>query len=154
MSLIETLAAAQKRELRSKWLVLLLVEQALLERHFTWLTSTIKEKSLFATGTLSVCEEMFDIEIEYSPFFHHRFDQIRIGNHRIKFDDEIHVYSDLTLCLYHPIYDVPVYGYMPLHKIIPWISEWCHFYCQWKKYSVWLGDEIKHVPLNVIAAHH
>lgn len=147
MNLIETLAANPIAAIRSKWLSMLLLEQEYLKQNFRWLTSTLKGQVLVAKGTLMSNGERFDIEIEYSPFYLYRFDRIRVTNRRIKFDDEIHVYSDLTLCLYHPRYDLPIYGYMPLHKIVPWISEWCHFYCQWKKYRVWLGDEIKHTRL-------
>jgi len=142
------LEAAQKRELQSNWLSLLIVEQTILEKNYSWLTTSIKRGCLFATGMLIVNEEQFDVEIKFSPFFKYRFDRVRIRNHGIKFNDEIHVYHDLTLCLYHPYYDLPYSGYMPLYKIIPWISEWCHFYGQWKKYRVWLGDEIKHGDLR------
>lgn len=147
MNLIETMAVNPIVTARGRWLAMLLVEQEYIRQNFHWLTSTVKGTTLLASGSLMSHGNRFDIEIQYSPFFIYRFDRIKITNHKIKFHDEIHVYYDLTLCLYHPRYDLPVYGYMPLHKIIPWISEWCHFYCEWKKYKVWLGDEIKHTDL-------
>lgn len=54
------------------------------------------------------------------------------------------MYGDLSLCLYHPIIDKKPSETIALFTMIPWISEWCIHYEEWKKYKVWLGKEISH----------
>lgn len=130
--------------IRNNPLIHLQVEADIIRKNYDWLKIKIADKMIFGKGSLMVDGVLFEIEIKYSPFFGARMDRITIVNHKISFNHEIHVYEDLTLCLYHPVIDKPFFGVVPLHKMIPWISEWCHFYGLWKKYGVWLAPEVKH----------
>ena len=149
MNVITTLEESVLKQYRNNWLVHLLVEKHLIQQQFDWLSLVVKGKMLVGSGVLHVDESEYEIQIQYSPFFKFKMDSIQVTNHKIKYNDDIHVYGDLSLCLYHPVVDKPALGIVPLHKMIPWISEWCHFYGEWKKYGVWLGREIKHTKLSL-----
>lgn len=125
-------------------LIHLLVEVDIIRRNYDWLKIEIVDNMILGKGSIEVDGILFEIEIKYSPSFKYRMDRITVVNHKISFNHDIHVYEDLTLCLYHPFIDKPFMRVVPLHKMIPWISEWCHFYGLWKKYGVWLAPEIKH----------
>ena len=133
-----------KQDIKKFYFTHLEVEASIIRSNYDWLKTSINGKLLKGTGSISVNDTKYCIEILYSPFFPLRMDRIRITNHNIKYHDDIHVYGDSSLCLYHPIIDKPLFGIVPLHKMIPWITEWCHFYGEWKKYGVWLAPEIKH----------
>ena len=125
----------------------LLIQKVLVEKHFTWLDLQIKNKILFGNGVLQIGKKKYSISLSYSPLFHNshnRPDRIFINDPRIQYNSKIHIYDDLSLCLYHPYIDKPFHRIMSLYKIIPWISEWCIHYEEFKKYGVWLGKEIKH----------
>lgn len=122
----------------------LLVQKELIHKHFPWLKCVIKDKVLIGNGVLKIAGISNQVMVTYSPFLPGRFDRIHIQNRNIVYHNDIHVYGDLSLCLYHPRFDKPLFTTVPLIKMIPWISEWCVFYEEWKKYGVWLGKEIKH----------
>lgn len=122
----------------------LYLEKSLVEFHYSWLTLVQTKSEILGKGSIHVQDEKFDIWLKYSPFFPYRFDRIYIDRDDIKYNSEIHVYRDRSLCLYHPVLDKPIFKTIPLFKIIPWISEWCVHYLEWRKYGVWLGKEIKH----------
>ncbi|WP_140487216.1 hypothetical protein [Flavobacterium sp. GSA192] len=146
MNLITTLEADLKARNRKNWHVFLIIQKALVEQHFKWLKMEVKSetKSLYGRGNLIVNGKNYDIELYYSPFFDIRFDRIYIRDKSIQYSSKIHLYSDMSLCLYHPVIDKPIMQIVPLFKMIPWITEWIVFYNQWKKYGVWLNKEIKH----------
>jgi hypothetical protein len=146
MNLITTLEADLTARNRKNWYVFLIIQKAIAERHFKWLKMEIKseEKSLYGTGNLNVNGKNYHIELYYSPFYDFRFDRIYIRDKSIQYNSKIHLYSDMSLCLYHPVIDKPMMQIVPLFKMIPWITEWIVFYSQWKKYGVWLNKEIKH----------
>lgn len=123
------------------------IEKAIVEKYFEWLKFEIKGKLLCGKGVLIIGSKKYKIELFYSPFFYRktmRFDKIYIKDKRLVYNDDIHVYRDLSLCLHHPIIDKPLISHIPLYKIIPRISEWCIHYEEYLKYGVWLGKEIKH----------
>lgn len=122
----------------------LFAQKVLVETYFPWLNLELKNKTLAARGILDIFGRRYNTEIFYSPFFDYRFDRIFLKDSGIVYDRSIHVYVDLSLCLYHPIVDVPFNKVIPLVDMIPWISEWCIHYQEWKKYKVWLGKEIQH----------
>jgi hypothetical protein len=144
MNIIETMADHLRKEYRKNYYLQLTLEKNLVEYYFDWLKLEIKNGILLGHGTIDVRSKRYDIKIAYSPFFGRRFDRISINNHNIKYDDRIHVYGDSTLCLYHPIFDRPAFQLIPLYKMVPWITEWCILYEDFKKYKVWLGPEVKH----------
>lgn len=146
MSIITILEENIKLEHQKKWYFFLSFEKHLVELNFDWLELAIngRNKSLIGKGELSIGGKNYNILLSYSPFHKHRYDRIIIDDSTIKFNSNIHLYNDLTLCLYHPVIDKPFLKIIPLAKMIPWISEWIIFYEQWKKYGVWFGNEIKH----------
>lgn len=147
MNLIAILEENIKSKQRKQWYSFLLIEKLLIEKHFEWIDLIIntETKSLIGKGTLNVEGKNYEILLSYSPFNQHRYDRIYINDSSIKFNNYIHLYADKTLCLYHPIFDKPTLNTIPLYKMIPWITEWIIFYEQWKKFGIWLGDEIKHI---------
>lgn len=146
MSLITTLEKNIKKEQRENWFLFLSIEKYLVEKHFSWINLKIdsKLKALYGKGVLNIGNRKYEILLSYSPFYNFRYDRIYINKPVIKYDDKIHLYRDLSLCLYHPVIDKSKLQTIPLYRMIPWISEWIIFYKQWQKYGVWLGQEIKH----------
>lgn len=135
-----------KKEHQNNWHIFLSFQKFLVEQHFDWLRLNLStnDKSLFGRGQLIINGKKYTILLSYSPFNNFRYDRIFIENKSIKYHRDIHLYSDLSLCLYHPIIDQPLFQKISLVKMIPWISEWIIFYKHWEKYGVWLGKEIKH----------
>lgn len=146
MNLITILEENIKKRERKNWYFFLSFEKYLVEKHFNWIELKIspQDKSLIGKGVLDIGSKQYEILLSYSPFHKYRYDRIYIKDSTIKYDNKIHVYGDLSLCLYHPVIDRPIFQTIPLYRMIPWISEWIIFYEQWKKYGVWLGREIKH----------
>lgn len=146
MNIIAILEASIKFNQKKNWYSFLLIEKLLVEKHFNWIDLKInnENKSLIGKGFLNVEGKKYEILLSYSPYNQYRYDRIFINDSRIEFNNNIHLYNDKSLCLYHPIFDRPILNSIPLYKMIPWITEWIIFYEQWKKYGVWLGDEIKH----------
>lgn len=147
MNLITTMEESIKKDHQVNWYSFLLVEKTMIDTNFEWIKLTIDERnrSLSGRGLLVSGNKSYKISLSYSPFYRYRYDRIYINDSSIKFNHNIHLYSDLSLCLYHPIFDKPFLKPITLYKMIPWISEWIIFYQQWKKYGVWLGKEIKHL---------
>jgi hypothetical protein len=127
---------------QKKYSSFLFVQKALAIQHFNWLKFTTVNKSIKGTGVLTISGHRFELEVNYSPYFDQRFDRIYVKG--ITYHAKIHVYSDLSLCLYHPLQDMPILRTIPLVEMIPWITEWCIHYLEFKKYGVWLGKEIAH----------
>ncbi|MHA7842042.1 MAG: hypothetical protein ACX93I_01900 [Winogradskyella sp.] len=146
MNLITTLEDERVNDYKINSFLFLNTEKFLVEKHFEWLKLKISnnKKALIGKGRLNVGSKEYNIEIIYSPFLEYRYDRIYIKDKSIKYNKNIHLYPDLSLCLYHPRIDKPAFGYIPLFKIVPRITEWIINYQQWLKYSVWLGKEIKH----------
>jgi len=129
---------------RKNYQEFLFVQKVLVETYFPWLDVRIQGKILTASGILQSLEFSYKVDIKYSPFFEYRFDRIYLKDAGIIFNSKIHVYYDLSLCLYHPLIDMPLLKTIPLTDMVSWISEWCIHYREWKKYKVWLGKEIQH----------
>lgn len=147
MNLITTLENKRIQNYKQNYRILLQIEKYLLEQKFDWLKIEIKNKVLTGKGTLIIHNKFYLIELNYSPFYIdilNRFDLIYIKDKNIKHNNQIHLYRDLSLCLYHPVVDKPILQTIPLVRMIPWITEWCIHYEEWKKYGVWLGKEINH----------
>lgn len=146
MSLITILESKTIAECKENWYSHLLIQKGLVDKCFPWLKCTIVGDKLTGSGALKIAGVTYHVKISYSPFNERRFDRIyiKIDGEDIVHHEDIHVYSDLSLCLYHPIFDKPLFDVVTLIKMVPWISEWCVFYQEWKKYKVWLGKEIKH----------
>ena len=143
---ITNLEANIRAEHQRNWHVFLHIQKQLVANSFDWLQLVIsyRTKSLLGQGTLVIGGRSYFIYLAYSPFKPFRYDRIYVNDKNIKYHDDIHLYADMSLCLYHPRIDQAVVEKIPLFKLIPGISEWIVHYQQWKKYGVWLGKEIKH----------
>ena len=147
MNLITTLEIYRLNEYNKNCYLNLFVEKGISEKYFKWLNFKIQGNYLYGNGNLKIGSKEYKINISYSPLYYNktgRFDKIYIKDKRIVFKDDIHVYGDLSLCLYHPIIDKPALGHIPLFKIIPRITEWCIHFEEYLKYDIWLGKEIKY----------
>lgn len=146
MNLITTLEENIKKTHQKNWDTFLYAQKVLVEQNFDWLKLKLDPvgKALLGKGRLNIGGKSYEILLSFSPFYQHRYDRIVLKDSSILYHKDIHVYGDMTLCLYHPIIDQSLFKKLPLYKMIPWISEWIVFYEQWKKYGVWLGNEIKH----------
>ncbi|WP_111308559.1 hypothetical protein [Confluentibacter sediminis] len=146
MNLITTLENKRINDNKANCYTFLNVEKYLVENYFDWIKLEIShnKKYLVGKGSILIGVKTYRIEILYSPHLENRYDRIYIKDKSISHNHAIHLYGDLSLCLYHPIIDKPIYGSIPLYKIVPRITEWIINYEQWKKYGIWLGKEIKH----------
>jgi hypothetical protein len=146
MNLIITLENSIRKYHQDNWEMFLSVQKTLVEQHFDWIKLYIdkKDKRLIGKGNLQIGKKNQPVILSYSPFNGLRYDRIFIIDNQLKYHRDIHLYSDLSLCLYHPLIDQGLLRKIPLAKMVPWIGEWIIFYQQWKKYGVWLGKEIKH----------
>ncbi|MDW3212171.1 MAG: hypothetical protein R8N23_20040 [Reichenbachiella sp.] len=146
MNHITVLEESIRNKHQENWHIFLTLQKMLVESHFDWLSLNLnsKNKTLYGSGLLNINGKNYTIILMYSPFNKYRYDRIFIKDPPIKYHRDIHLYSDHSLCLYHPKVDQALIQKIPLVKMIPWISEWIVFYLQWKKYAVWLGKEIKH----------
>ncbi|MEC4094168.1 hypothetical protein [Myroides odoratimimus] len=146
MDIIKILEKDRRLSNRKNWYSIMVIQKYLVERSFDWLELYIdvKNKKLFGKGVLLVNERKYDIVLTYSVFDQIRYDKIYINDKKIDFDRNIHLYRDLSLCLYHPILDQSYCNKISLKQLIPWISEWIVFYELWKIYGIWLGNEHKH----------
>ncbi len=135
-----------RRRLRKYWLINLYIEKYLLEREFknVHVNLDVENKQLKGVAYFNVDSFEYKVKIKYSFFHVSHYDRIYILDKRIKYHREIHVYRDMSLCLYHPKVDNPLNQIIPLRDMIPWVGEWLIYYRQWKKFGVWLGKEIKH----------
>jgi hypothetical protein len=122
--------------------IFLFVQMELVKQYFNWLELSLKGRMIIGSGILEVGGKRYEVDLNYSPFLPFRFDRIYIKG--IRYHYKIHVYQDLSLCLYHPVQDMPFFKTIPLVEMIPWITEWCVHHQEWQKYGVWLGKEISH----------
>ncbi|HRP01172.1 MAG TPA: hypothetical protein PLE30_00835 [Candidatus Kapabacteria bacterium] len=91
---------------------------------------------------------LYKIKIEYKYYKNSRkkIPQVFILNPII--ERPIHMYSDGSLCLYHPDNFQWSHSCSIAKIIVPWISTWLYFYEKWLTTKVWLGEEVPHKPKN------
>lgn len=141
---VNTIEKIINENYKSNYRLNLILEKHLVELNFDWLKLRISNKAIIGSGRFYLEKKYYDIEINYSPFFLYRNDRVYLRSENFSFDERMHVYSDLSLCLYHPVIDKSPYQIIPLYKLIPRVIEWCIYYENFKLYKVWLGKEIKH----------
>jgi hypothetical protein len=125
---------------------ILLRQKKHIEKHFHYLKCAISRNTLKCTGVLQPhCNcDSYSIRIIYEVGSKPK---IYILNPKIDYNDDIHLYNDNSLCLYHStdlVWDDD--KVLIANTVIPWISEWILFYEIWKITGKWLGAEIKHKP--------
>lgn len=133
-----------KQKAQKYWLGFLANTMVECEKQFEWVTFHIQGEVLKGTGHLIEDGLEFRFTIYYSPFYVLRFDRIIVERKGLIRSPETHFNGDGTLCLYHPVNDLKGQEYIDLVDILPWISEWVYYYCQYLKYKVWLGPEHPH----------
>lgn len=122
------------------------IQQYYIEKHFPWLYTVVKDGKLLGKGKIQPkgCRKEYEILIAYDINDTLRKERVFVANDRqIQFGKTPHLYPGNSLCLYYPT-DLPRNFDLNFIDVIPWISEWLVMYELWKKYGVWLADEVKH----------
>lgn len=122
------------------------IQKQLVDQNFPWLKTVVKDGELLGKGKIKPkgCKKEYKILFGYDINRIGRKERIFILNDsQIKFGLTPHLYNDGSLCLYFPE-DFPIYMDLNFVDLVPWISEWLVMYELWKKYGVWLSDEVKH----------
>lgn len=126
---------------------ILLRQKSLIERNYNYLKcNIIDSKRLICHGVLqpnSSCDK-YKIKLTYEVG---KKPQVHILDPKIVYNDEIHLYKNGSLCLFHPT-DLTWDDHKIIiaKTIIPWVSEWIVFYEIWKITKKWLGAEVRHKP--------
>ncbi|MCW3162643.1 hypothetical protein [Chryseobacterium oryctis] len=148
MNAIETLEIFRLKSVLKMPYTFLCIEKVLAENYFKWLRlKIIKHKEnyyLIGKGKLQPvgCENSYEIQVKFSPFLEGiRFENIKIINPKIEFHPKIHMYHNTSLCLYYP---KDHFGHVPLFRSLQWTSEWLVKYEFFKRFGVWIGNEVKH----------
>ncbi|WP_442846263.1 hypothetical protein [Leeuwenhoekiella sp. H156] len=122
------------------------IQQYYIEKHFPWLKTVVRDGKLLGKGKIKPkgCSKEYEILVVYDVNDTLRNERIFLANDsKIQFGKTPHLYPDNSLCLYYPK-DFPQKLALNFIDLIPWISEWLVMYELWKKYGVWMADEIKH----------
>lgn len=121
----------------------ILHEIRLLKKYFPFLRCKIYYKTLLCYGYFKPTDfsPIFNYRIEWQPGF---APKVFPTNPQIEYNDDIHLYSDGSLCLYYPkdfIYSLNSH----LHDtIIPWTHEWFIFYELYQITGKWLHPYVEH----------
>jgi hypothetical protein len=137
---------SSKKEILNKNYVAAYIQKEYLERNFPWLKTVITNGKLLGKGKIKPngCKKEYEILVEYDINREGRKERVYVLNDsQIKFNKTPHLYPGNSLCLYYPK-DLPPHLDLNFVDVIPWISEWLIMYELWKKYGVWLADEVKH----------
>ncbi|PKQ44210.1 hypothetical protein [Confluentibacter flavum] len=121
----------------------ILLEIRLLKKHFPFLKFQIKNGKLLCHGYFQPSE--------FSPVFHYIVEwcpnaspKVFPLSPKIAYNDDIHMYSDGSLCLYYPkdfLYTCKSH----IHEtIIPWTHEWFVFYELYQIIGRWLHPYVEH----------
>ncbi|HIB36027.1 hypothetical protein [Mesonia sp.] len=122
------------------------IQQKLVESNFPWLQTVVKDGKLLGKGKIKPkgCKKKYEILMVYNINETYRKERVFILNdNQIQFGKVPHLYPGNSLCLYYPK-DLPLHSDLNFVDVIPWISEWLVIYELWRKYGVWLADEVKH----------
>jgi len=122
------------------------IQQYYVEKHFPWLNTVVKDGKLLGKGKVKPkgCKKEYEILFIYDIKDTFRKERIFVLNDsQIQFGKTPHLYPENSLCLYYPK-DLPKHLELNFIDVIPWISEWLVIYELWKKYGIWLADEVKH----------
>ncbi len=103
------------------------IEKYLLEKHFSFIKAKLNGQVLECNGRCQPSEHspVYTYKVTYTP---DRPPKVTVVSPKIAYDENMHMYSDGSLCLYYPkdyswtstshLYDT----------IIPWTHEWFIFY--------------------------
>ena len=123
----------------------LLLEKHLLEKHYAFLTVSVSRNLLICQGYCRPTElsTTYDYKIVY-----------KIGNYPkvyclnpIKYDDEIHMYLDNSLCLFYPKDFSWTNKSFLFNTILPWTHEWFVFYELYQITGKWHHPFVPHNKL-------
>ncbi|WP_149304602.1 MULTISPECIES: nucleotidyltransferase domain-containing protein [Flavobacteriaceae] len=122
------------------------IQKDYLNKHFPWLKTVITDGKLLGKGKIKPngCKKEYEILVEYDINRQGRKERVYVLNDsQIKFGKTPHLYPGNSLCLYYPK-DLSPHLDLNFVDVMPWISEWLIMYELWKKYGLWLADEVKH----------
>ena len=125
-----------------------MLEKKLIEKHYECMRCTVSRDGLLkAKGCITPTDisETYEFIIEYLPY--HK-PVVNIERPRIEYSNDIHIYSDGSLCLYY-LGDMRWDKALHIHNtIIPWTAEWILFYELYKITGKWEHPYVPHGKLK------
>ena len=99
--------------------------------------STILQGEIFVSPEIPIYKISIKCSVESSP-------KVKILNPKLK-DNTKHLYSNKTLCLYHPAnFKWAEKPNFIIKQIIPWTAMWIYCYEYWLQTDNWIGPEFSH----------
>lgn len=120
-----------------------LKERTAIEENYDFLNCSITSNGLVCEGSFSSPQLTMDYEVKIE-FNLPNGPKVFVLNPKIKFNENLHMYCDNSLCLYYPDDNSFTINSMLFDTIIPWTSEWLIFYELHKLTGKWLGKYKPH----------
>lgn len=121
----------------------LVLEKRLIDNYFPFINTKIVGDSLLCYGYCQPSEYsiIYEYRIEYKAG---EYPNVYPTYPKIEYHDDIHLYNDLSLCLYYPK-DFSFTKESHLYNtIIPWIQEWYVFYEIYQITGKWQHPFVEH----------
>ena len=121
-----------------------MLEKRLIESHYDCIRCKVgREGHLKAKGQITPTDysATYDFSIEYLPY---QKPKVFINKPEIKYNNDIHMYIDGSLCLYYPgdmRWNIGLHLY---NSIMPWTAEWLIFYELYKITGKWEHPFVPH----------
>ena len=99
--------------------------------------SAILQGEIFVAPEISTYKISIKCTVERSP-------KVKILSPKLK-DNARHLYSDKTLCLYHPAnFKWSEKPNIIIKQIVSWTAVWIYFHEYWLQTGEWIGPEVSH----------
>lgn len=119
-----------------------------IEKRFSFLKCRIENDTLICRGIFQPNNcKAYDVRIEFRAGC---FPQVYILSPEIKPNNEIHIYSEGSLCLFYPSELKWKDTTSIAENTIPWIFEWILFYELYLLTGVWEGEYVPHHNVKAI----
>ena len=97
----------------------------------------VLQGKIFVSPEIPIYKILIRCSVESPP-------KVKIQNPKLE-DNAKHLYSDKTLCLYHPAnFKWKEKPNVIIKQIIPWTAAWIYFYEYWLQTGKWIGPEFSH----------
>lgn len=119
------------------------VEKYYLEKHYSFLRVTLSNGTLECIGRCQPSEHspVYTYRIRYTPG---KPPKVFVISPKIIYDENVHMYSDGSLCLYYP----KDYSWTTTsnlyNTIVPWTHEWFVFYELYQLTGEWKHPFVDH----------
>lgn len=121
----------------------LILEKKLLERHYSFVSVKVVDQTLICRGAYKPTEYSENYEYKIKFKIGER-PKVHVITPTIEYNDDIHVYKDLSLCLFYPNDFSFTYKSHLYNTIIPWTHEWFVFYELYLITGKWQHPHVKH----------